>query len=172
MKLLGKPAAMDDPSTPSNFRPIALTSCVGKLFTTILRNRWLSFMLGNKYLNRSVQKAFMPKTPGCIEHHHMLAEVFKDAKKKHKSLAVCWLDLANAYGSVNHSLILYSLRHYHAPPQFLKLIQAFYSNLCCYDYFPPNGTPPQFHSREVCIRVIPFRWPFLIQSSTPWSTQS
>ena len=56
-------------------------------------------------------------------------QVFKDAKKKHKSLAVCWLDLANAYGSANHSLILYSLRHYHAPPQFLKLIQAFYSNL-------------------------------------------
>ena len=142
VKLLGKPAAMDDPSIPSNFRPIALTSCVGKLFTTILRNRWLSFMQGNKYLNRSVQKAFMPKTPGCIEHHHMLAEVFKDAKKKHKSLAVCWLDLANAYGSVNHSLILYSLRHYHAPPQFLKLIQAFYSDLSATITSSKWHTPP------------------------------
>ena len=48
VKLIGKQAAQDDPTLPSNFRPIALTSCVGKLFTTILGRRWLSFMLSNK----------------------------------------------------------------------------------------------------------------------------
>ena len=69
VKLIGKAAAEQDPSSPTNFRPIALTPCVGKLFTTILCNRWLSFMLANRYLDRSVQKAFMPTTPGCIEHH-------------------------------------------------------------------------------------------------------
>ena len=47
----------------------------------------------------------------------------------HKSLAVCWLDLANAYGSVHHSLINFSLRHYHAPPQFLAILQSLYSGL-------------------------------------------
>ena len=142
VKLLGKQAAGDDPSLPSNFRPIALTSCVGKLFTTILRNRWLAFMVTNRYLDRSVQKAFMPKTPGCIEHHLKLATVIRDARKKHKSLAVCWLDLANAYGSVHHSLISFSLQHYHAPPQFLQLIQAFYSNLSAIFTTSQWSTPP------------------------------
>ena len=33
LKLLGKKSAEDDPNSPSNFRPITLTSCVGKLFT-------------------------------------------------------------------------------------------------------------------------------------------
>ena len=129
VKLIGKQAAQDDPTLPSNFRPIALTSCVGKLFTTILCRRWLSFMLSNKYLDKGIQKAFMPRTPGCIEHHLKLATVLQDARKKHRSLAVCWLDLANAYGSVHHSLITFSLQHYHAPPKFFHLVQNFYSNL-------------------------------------------
>ena len=129
VKLIGKQAAADDPTLPNNFRPIALTPCVGKLFTTIFCRRWLSFMLSNKYLDRGIQKAFMPRTPGCIEHHLKLATVGQNVRKKHRSLAVCWLDLANAYGSVHHSLITFSLQHYHAPPQFLNLIQNLYSNL-------------------------------------------
>ena len=115
VKLIGKPAASDDPTSLSNFRPIALTPCVGILFTTILCKIWLSFMLYNKYLDRRIQKAFVPKISGCTEHHLKLATVLNDARIKHKSLAVCWLDLANAYGSVQHSLIAFSLRHYHAP---------------------------------------------------------
>ena len=129
MRLFSKAAAMNDPSLPSHFRPIALTSCVGKLFTTILRNRWLSFMITNGYFNKSIEKAFMPTTPGCTEHHMKLATILQDARAKHKSLAVCWLDLANAYGSVHHSLISFTLRYYNAPPQFSKIVQMFYTGL-------------------------------------------
>ena len=42
IKLIEKPSAMDEPTSPSNFHPIAVTSCIGKLFTAILRNRWLT----------------------------------------------------------------------------------------------------------------------------------
>jgi hypothetical protein len=44
-------------------------------------------------------------------------------------LAVCWLDIANAYGSVHHSLIQFALQHYHASPHFLSILQALYSGL-------------------------------------------
>ena len=142
VKLIGKQAAKQDPTLPNNFRPIALTSCVGKLFTMILCRRWLSFMLANKYLDRGIQKAFMPRTPGCIEHHLKLATVIQDARQKHKSLAVCWLDLANAYGSVHHSLITFSLQHYHAPPKFLHFVENFYSNLSATFNSSQWSTPP------------------------------
>ncbi len=102
IKLLGKGSTIDDPTLPSNFRPIALTSCLGKIFTTILKNRWLSYMLENGYLDPKVQKAFMTATPGCTEHHSKLATILFEARRKHKSLAVAWLDLPNAYGSVHH----------------------------------------------------------------------
>ena len=61
IKLISKSSARSDPSSPSNFRPIALTSCVGKLFSTILRNRWLSYMLTNEYFNP-------PKKHSCQQH--------------------------------------------------------------------------------------------------------
>ena len=71
----------------------------------------------------------MPTVPGCTEHHLKLSSILAEAREKHKSLAICWLDLANAYGSVHHPLIQFSLRHYHAPPQFLSVLQAVYSGL-------------------------------------------
>ena len=90
---------------------------------------WLCYMVENGYLNPSIQKAFMLATPGCVEHQLKLSTVISEAKRRHKSLAVCWLDLANAYGSVHHSLIQYALGHYNAPPEFLSTIQALYSDL-------------------------------------------
>ena len=129
IKPISKSSAVDEPSSPSNFRPIARTSCIGKLFTTILRNHWLDYMTGNGFLNCSIQKAFMSATPGCVEHHCKLAAILAETRKKHKSLAVCWLDLANAYGSVHHSLIQFSVKHYHAPPKFSQILQSLYSGL-------------------------------------------
>ena len=114
-------------------RPIALTPSTGKLFTTILRDRWLFFMIQNKFINRSIQKAFMPSIPGCIENHLKLMSALSEARKKHKLLAVCWLDLKNAYGSVHHSLIEYSLKHYHASPKFYDVVGFLYKDLSiCY----------------------------------------
>ena len=104
IKLIPKGSASEDTTNPANFRPIALTPCIGKLFTTLLRNRSLRYMISNKYLDPSLQKAFMPTVPGCTEHYLKLSSVLSEAHSNHKSLAVCWLDLANAYGSVHHSL--------------------------------------------------------------------
>ena len=129
IRLIGKPTSTENPDQPSNFRPIALTACIGKVFTAILKNRWLKYMLANGYLDRSIQKAFMNKTSGCIEHHAKLAAILRDARSKHKSLAVCWLDLANAYGSVHHSLIDFSLARYYAPPTFSGLVRSLYQGL-------------------------------------------
>ena len=71
----------------------------------------------------------MPTVPGCTEHHLKLPSIMADAKKRHKALAICWLDLANAYCSVHHALIQFSLRYYHAPPQFLSVLQVLYKGL-------------------------------------------
>ena len=47
LRLIPKGPAEDNPENPGNFRPIALTSCIGKVFTTIVKNQWLSYMLQN-----------------------------------------------------------------------------------------------------------------------------
>ena len=45
-----------DPSKPSNFRPIALSSCVGKLFHKILARRLDTYLLANHIIDTSLQK--------------------------------------------------------------------------------------------------------------------
>ena len=129
LRLLGKEAAKTDPSVPNNFRPIALTSCVGKLYTSVLKGRWMQFMTANGYLNTTVQKAFVDGVSGCTEHHVKLLSIIEEARQRHKSLAVCWLDLANAFGSVHHSLIRFSLQHYHAPACMVEAVSSMYQGL-------------------------------------------
>ena len=75
IRLMAKGSAKDDPSSPSNFRPIALTSCIGKIFTSILKSRWSTYMLENEYLDPSIQKAFMKATPGYTEYHLKRASI-------------------------------------------------------------------------------------------------
>jgi len=83
----------------------------------------------NNYLNPNLQKAFLPTIPGVAEHQAKLAAVIKSARQYKRSLAIAWLDIANAYGSVHHSLIQFSLAHYHAPPEFCRLMQSMYTGL-------------------------------------------
>ena len=153
VKLIAKESAGKDPSNPAHFRPIALTPCVGKIFTTLLRNRWLHYMLANGYLDSSLQKAFMPTIPGCTEHHLKLPSILAESRSKHKSLAVCWLDLAKAYGSVHHSLIQFSLRHYHASPHFLSVLQALYSGLGA-KVITADWETPLIPLQRVCFKAI------------------
>ena len=129
IQLLGKKNAEVDPSKPNNFRPIALTSCIGKVFTSLVKQRWMSYMVGNNYLNTAVQKAFVEGVPGCTEHHLKLLSILGEDYKKHKSLCICWLDLANAFGSVHHDLIRFSLQHCHAPQAMVDMICNLYQDL-------------------------------------------
>ena len=122
VKLIPKSAAAGDPSSPGNFRPIALTPSISKLFSGILKDRWLLHMKANKYLDSDIQKAFLPTTPGVTEHQVKLGAIIKAAKRSKQSLAIAWLDIANAYGSVHHNLIQFAMAHYYAPPEFCQLL--------------------------------------------------
>ena len=128
VKLIPKTSAKEDPSSPSNFRPIALTPA-SKLLSGILKDRWLRHMRNNNYLDPDLQKAFLPTIPGVVEHQAKLASVIKSARRNKRALAVSWLNIANAYGSVHHSLIQFSLAHYHTPPEFCRLLQSWYTGL-------------------------------------------
>ena len=81
-------------------------------YAVLKRYRWLSYMLQNNYMDTTIQKAFVHGIPGCTEHQFKLATAIQEARKKHQSLTICWLDLANAYGSVHHQLIQFTLRHH------------------------------------------------------------
>ena len=53
----------------------------------------------------------------------------QEACQTHKPLALCWLDLANAFGSVHYQRICFSLKHYHAPASMITAVSNLYQGL-------------------------------------------
>ena len=82
IKLIPKGTTLDNCSDMSNFRPIAVTPTVGKLYTNIIKDRWSKFMIENLYWPTDTQKAFLSGVPGCLKHQFLLMEALKDARKR------------------------------------------------------------------------------------------
>ena len=94
----------------------------------------MRFVLNNKFINISIQKAGIPGFPGCIEHASMLWDRIKATRdNKSAELHVIWLDLENAYGSVRHPLIEEAMDFFWIPEDIRKLISGYYK--CTYMRF-------------------------------------
>ena len=69
------------------------SACVSKVFTSLVKKRWLLYMVDNHFLNTATQKAFINGVPGCSKHHLKLLSILQEASRRRKSLCICWLDL-------------------------------------------------------------------------------
>ena len=85
--------------------------------------------------------------PGCFKHQAKLATAIQEARRKHKSLTVCWLDLANAYGSVHHQLIHFTLNYYHAPGKLVNTVANLYTDLSA------TITTPSWATQEIPLQI-------------------
>ena len=97
----------------TEYRELALGNVEGKLFFSMVSNRLTKHIVDKfKFVNTSVQKGCMKNIPGCWEHMASVWEALSDAKLNKKNVATVWLDLANAYGTIPHNLILFALERY------------------------------------------------------------
>ena len=118
-----------DSDNPADFRMISLTANVAKLFHTLESTRTISFMITNKYLDPTAQKAYIQGINGCVEHVQVLQEVIQHAKSNNKTAHITWFDLIDAFGSLSHMLISHVLNHYHLPGRIVSYINNMYSKL-------------------------------------------
>ena len=63
-----------------------------------------------------------------IEHTETLTHVINHARKKQKSLTITLLDLKNAFGEVNHKLLISVLKYHHVPLAVIDLISSLYTD--------------------------------------------
>jgi hypothetical protein len=114
---------------PSEFRPIALLNAEGRIFFTLMQWRLSDYMVKNGYIDSKIQKGFMWGVAGCIEHSETMYQMLMDARRSKQDICVSWIDLANAYGSVEHSLFQFSMEWYHVPDHFCEIIFSYYEGL-------------------------------------------
>ena len=86
-----------------------------------------AFFLKNKYIDTTVQKGGVLGMPGYIEHTGVVSQLLREAEEHKGDIAVLWLDLANAYGSMPHKLIAEALKRHHVPDEVCHLRMDYYS---------------------------------------------
>jgi hypothetical protein len=111
----------------SNWRPISLGNTLYKLYTKLWSNRLMDQLQTRL---SSEQKGFMANE-GCLEHIFVLDTVLNSAKNDKRDLAVAWLDLYNAFGSVPHQLICCNLRQLGFPETFIEIVLDIYKDSTC-----------------------------------------
>ena len=131
-----------DPTNPANFRPIALTSTIGKLFNRILASRLERYMMDNAIINSEVQKGFLSGVAGVFEHILSLNAIIDNARMHGLPLSMTFIDLRNAFGSIPHQLILDMLHHILVPSQVTTYVADMYSKLTASISTSKWCTPP------------------------------
>ena len=56
-----------DPGIPANFRPIALTLTIGKLFHKIIASRLKRYLLNNGIIDSNLQRGFLSGIAGVFD---------------------------------------------------------------------------------------------------------
>ncbi|KAF8778865.1 Retrovirus-related Pol polyprotein type-1 like protein [Argiope bruennichi] len=113
-----------DLSLPNNWRPIALSSTIYKIFTKCLAARLSDWCERYSVLSHC-QKGFTPHD-GVIEHNFVLQQRLDSARKGKKDLCIAWLDVTNAFGALPHQAIFEALEAAGVGPVFTNLVKDIY----------------------------------------------
>ena len=114
-------------SDPNNFRGVAVSSCLGKLFNKILNTRLESKCVNEGLINDcqgSSKKG--SRTANHLSIIRFLINKYVNASGK--KLFACFFDICKAYDTVPRNLLFYTLfEDYTIKGNFLKILQQMYS---------------------------------------------
>ena len=115
----------------SNYRGICISSCLGKLFTSVLNTRLKNHVLQQNIIHQA-QIGFLPNHR--TSDHIFPLRTFVDKHVTHTAngkLHTCFIDFENSFDSVWHAGLFYKLLHYKIGGRFYDLIKNLYSKTKC-----------------------------------------
>ena len=111
----------------TNYRPITILSCLGKLFTAVLNNR-LSFFLDEHNVLNENQAGFR-KSYSCSDHIFTLHALIEIMKKQKKKLFCAFIDFSQAFDTVWRAGLWHKLLESGINGNFLGVIKNMYKNI-------------------------------------------
>ena len=111
---------------PANYRPLSITSCLGKVFTGTLNDRLMAFMI-RKNIAHPFQGAFTRGRWGT-DHIFLANTLFDQAKFLGHPLYTAFIDLQKAYDSVCRPLLFRKMVLTGLGPNFCSLVEDMYVN--------------------------------------------
>lgn len=110
----------------SNYRPISLISNIAKIFEKIIHNRIIEFLNKNNIITKK-QFGFI-KNMGTRDALSLITKIIYEKLDQSKPIAITFLDLAKAFDTVNHKILLDKLYAYGIRGKGHKLIKSYLSN--------------------------------------------
>ena len=118
----------NEKDNPDNFRGISISSCFGKLFTKMLKNRLQNFIDENSFISKNQGSG---KKSTRTSDHLMVIKflIDKHVKTDKKKLYACFVDIKKAYDCTRRELLYYRLlTKYGIGGNFLKILKSMYTN--------------------------------------------
>lgn len=112
-----------DSNSIDSYRPISLTSCLGKLFETMLKNR-LEWYIENNKLIPDYQFGFRKGKSTYFNLGCLLGDIQNNLRQNKLTLAV-FLDIKGAFDNINHEFLIESLHQLGFPGKVLSWIFNF-----------------------------------------------
>jgi len=109
----------------SSWRPISLQNCLYKIYAAIIAKCIASWAISEGVISTS-QKGFLPYE-GCFEHSFLLQACLQDSRRKKKNVAIAWLDLKNAFGSVPIDHLLHSMEELGPSGKVVEVVKDIYT---------------------------------------------
>jgi ribonuclease HI len=122
------PKAGKPKQDPSSFRPIALTSHLGKVFERIIKDR-LNYHC-EKHRVIPVCQAGFRKGRGVTDHLAKLASHVRRARARKKTMLACLFDVRRAYDSVWHHRLLQRIQEVGIHGRMFNFVNSFINNRC------------------------------------------
>jgi hypothetical protein len=101
------------PTEPSDYRPIAISSVILRVFHKILEKRLRQIPI-------SVDQKGFREVDGTRDHSFVLRSVIRIARQEKTPLFICFIDMKNAFGAVSHQGVIEAARAKGVPPPILK----------------------------------------------------
>ena len=112
---------------PDNYRAIAVGSCLGKLFSSILLERLNIFKCN--YCKDPIEQLGFNKGAQTNDHILTLSTIIEKYTKKQKTnLTACFVDLRKAFDTVSRDLLLYKIVNLGIRGHFFSVIEDMYTN--------------------------------------------
>ena len=115
-----------DGSNPSNYRPIALTSAVAKVFETLFNTHFIKHLESNNLLSDHQYGVRKLRSTGDLLSY--LTHSRSSSLRNFGESFVVTLDISKAFDTVWHKALLARLPAYGFTPSLCKLISSFLSN--------------------------------------------
>ena len=110
---------------PKNYRGITLISCLGKLFTSIINQRLITWSTANE-ISTDAQFGFK-SGHSTIDAIFILQNLIQKRLKNKKRLYCAYIVLQRAFDSVYRNALWYKLIKYGVYGKLLKLLRSMYS---------------------------------------------